>query len=472
MYNTQKHDELVAQEAKFSAAFNASGQVIETLMASDRTDVGHTGELANARERHSIHRERLNAVRAERKAMDQAKPDSLKGNDSVAMVLNTLMHRGKGKVNTEVEDFSAGCDRIQVVENDAGIAPGRTMGIPGVMPGSKGLRILNASADDTQTFPVGSNDTGGDSLRVDALREGIADSLKYYRTITMACKTETIDSVRQEKIPASLDKLEGGEMIVDEGTGWAEDPASFEHVNLRPVMFGSKRMAWSLQMNLNYPNMGSRVEEVGRQRVINEIEEQLTKNVGAAEGDPKGIIVSIKPSFKSGMAGGAKQETVKSLPYKLDNVYRGQAGAGVTLPQLEGGGFKGWMVSPTFEEFVMTLQETDGADLWRDSTRDFGLPMIRNYPYIVNPRMDDTNTDGNVPAVFGDFSYFLQLMGANGDTFVFPYWDSNTSPSYELVVVQFATGGAFGGFAVKADASYAASVPPRTSALVKYTIGA
>ena len=131
----------------------------------------------------------------------------------------------------------------------------------------------------------------------------------------------------------------------------------------------------------------------------------------------------------------------------------------------EGGGMSGiWIISPLLEQYVMTAKDDEGRDLWNDNTSVWGLPKIRNYPYLVNHWLG-VKSDGvavdpeagattgypgfdklELHAAFGDFSYYLHLQGANGDMMIFPFWDSNTSPAYELVACTFATGGPIGAF--------------------------
>ena len=129
---------------------------------------------------------------------------------------------------------------------------------------------------------------------------------------------------------------------------------------------------------------------------------------------------------------------IVEFPHKIPSVYRGGAK---------------WLIAPSFEQKAMELAyTTTGQPAFVPATTDFGLPKLRNYPYLVCPWLDYVNPDKNsavdatsgnkigsnktsaldssaasVVAAFGDFSYFTEVLGANGDIWIFPFWDSNTS---------------------------------------------
>ena len=92
------------------------------------------------------------------------------------------------------------------------------------------------------------------------------------------------------------------------------------------------------------------------------------------------------------------------------------------------------MISDDAEKIVRTMSDMDNRPLWVPSTRE-GMPnMLNGYPYAVNGHMASVAT-GNIPVLFGNFSYF-GIRTVN-QIEIFSFMDSRTMQNNRIEVLAF-----------------------------------
>ena len=65
----------------------------------------------------------------------------------------------------------------------------------------------------------------------------------------------------------------------------------------------------------------------------------------------------------------------------------------------------GYMISDDAEKVLRVLVDTDARPLWLPSVREGTPDRYNGYPVVVNGSMADV-TSGNIPMLFGNFSYY------------------------------------------------------------------
>ena len=151
-------------------------------------------------------------------------------------------------------------------------------------------------------------------------------------------------------------------------------------------------------------------------------------------GFPVGVVSSAKVGLETAMTTEFTWPEVTELVYKIDRAYREDGEGGEGGFNSEMGGMTGYMVSDDAERELRQLADGDDRPLWVPSTRE-GLPNALNgYPYVVNGHMDAVAT-GNVPVLFGNFSYYgIRTVGA---VEIFRFMDSRTMQKNTIEILAF-----------------------------------
>ena len=116
-----------------------------------------------------------------------------------------------------------------------------------------------------------------------------------------------------------------------------------------------------------------------------------------------------------------------NLIYKIDRAYRvgGEMGEGGF--NAEGGGRIGFLFSDAMERAARLFKDSDNRPLWIPSVRDGAPNMFAGWPYEVSGPMSTngspTTTD-DIPALFGNFSYFAIRTVQSIE--IFRFMDSRT----------------------------------------------
>ena len=100
----------------------------------------------------------------------------------------------------------------------------------------------------------------------------------------------------------------------------------------------------------------------------------------------------------------------------------------------EMGGRIGYMISRDMEKLLRKLKDSDNRPLWLPSIREGAGHMIYGKPYAINYDMDDVAT-GNVPLIFGNFSYYGIRNIRSIE--IYRFLDSRTMQNYAVECLAF-----------------------------------
>lgn len=119
-------------------------------------------------------------------------------------------------------------------------------------------------------------------------------------------------------------------------------------------------------------------------------------------------------------------DNLVDMIYTIDPAYL-MGGEGMGGLSAERGGRIGWLISHDCERILRRMKDGDGRPLWQAMGGGLGSPgmgpQIAGYPYVMSNVMPKVAT-GNVPALFGNFSYYA-IRRVHGLQ-VFRFLDSGT----------------------------------------------
>ena len=155
----------------------------------------------------------------------------------------------------------------------------------------------------------------------------------------------------------------------------------------------------------------------------------------AGAGLPEGIVSGAMAGITAASATAIAWAETVNLVYTVNRAYRemGEGGEGAFMP--EGGGMIGYMISDDAEKVLRVLLDGDNRPLWLPSIRE-GVPATYNgYPIVINGHMAEVAT-GNVPMLFGNFSYYaIRTVHAFE---LFRFFDSRTAQKNTVECLAFA----------------------------------
>ena len=120
---------------------------------------------------------------------------------------------------------------------------------------------------------------------------------------------------------------------------------------------------------------------------------------------PIGCVSAAKSGVTTAATGVVTWEDTRQLIYGIDRDYRDAQGEARYLYR-PGGGTVGYMISDAMEMNLSVMTDRQGRPLMVDPVSERSLPRLNGWPIVVNSDMDDLATSGNVPMLFGDFSWY------------------------------------------------------------------
>ena len=401
-FDPAKLAELVTQEAVIANALREVSILLNEQYSTDKPwDDARQSQYSADQMRHGQLRGDLDLARRAREGYENLEPTRAKA--SQRRPLARWLRQGANGLDSDERELYLG----ESIDAD----------LPG--GGGETFRFQAAAGDATQ-----SDDASGQEALQETVVPRVVDRLLHYGGVSQAAQQFMTAAGNEYRIPQMDATAQEGVIIAAQDTADAE----LGLPDIGAVVFGAKTAT-------------SKFIYVTREMIQDSIfdiqgyaERQAVRRMGriwnksftttqSGTGLPVGIVTSALPAITAASATAITWLELVNVIYSINRAYRenGEMGEGGFMP--EGGGMIGYMISDSAEKAVRVMVDGDSRPLWVPSTRE-GVPsMLNGYPYVVNGHMASVAT-GNVPFLFGNFSYYgIRSVAAIE---LFRFMDSNT----------------------------------------------
>jgi HK97 family phage major capsid protein len=411
-FDAQVLTDLVTEESRLTGEVQTVSEAMNDLNATDEWDEVKLNKYASLNVRHAQLTRERDSVRAQRERYEGLTPATREAQQGP--IARYLRGGADALAAEEREQFHEGDD--WQAEQIAGAGDSMIIRAPQA-----------ATASDAAS---------GQEAVEEEVPPRIIDTLTYYGGVARMVQhimTGTGGDYRMMQMDADAQE---GEIL------GAQDTAvtALDVPDIGVIVFGSKTYS-SKPIILTREMIQDSVFDiqgyVERQalRRIGRISNKAFTITQAGSGLPQGIVNGAAAGITAASATAIAWTETVDLVYSLDRAYRemGEGGEGAFMP--EGGGMIGYMISDDAEKVLRVLVDTDARPLWLPSVREGTPDRYNGYPVIVNGSMADVAT-GNVPMLFGNFSYYgIRTVRAFE---LFRFMDSRTMQKNTVECLAFA----------------------------------
>ena len=263
----------------------------------------------------------------------------------------------------------------------------------------------------------------------------LVDSLKAYGgglNLIPIIETETGNEMHW---PVTDNSTQEGEMLADEGTlSTTADPAAIGSKALGVKRFSSKQVQISNTMLQDAVfDVVTYATRLCARRIGRAISKKIVTGTNSADGIDgfKSIATAVASTSKVNFT--VYDDAVKMI-HSIDRAYlSSEGGLGSDLAAGSGlnnmGGFVGFAVSYDALRLLRVAKDQENRPLWQPNNVAGAPSMLQGYPVMVVDELDAFGTGattGDVPILFGNFSYF---QGRFAKTITIErFYDSGTAP--------------------------------------------
>ena len=413
-FDPERLADLVTEESRLTGEAQAVAEAMNDANATDQWDEGKLNAFSALNIRHAqLVRER-DSVRAQRSSYEVLQPATREAQDDP---IARWIRGGTDALSAE-EQQQFGEDEQWQSEQIAGRGDSLIVRAP------RSPRAATAS-----------DAASGQEAVQEEIPPRVIDTLAYYGGVARMVQhimTGTGGDYRFMQMDADTQK---GQIL-----GAQEAPVAAE--NLPPinvVTFGSKTFTSNSiiltreMIQDSVFDIAAYVERQALRRIGRMSNEAFTVTQSGA-GMPEGIVTAAMAGITAGSATAIAWAETVNLVYAVNRAYRemGEGGEGAFMP--EGGGMIGYMISDDCEKVLRGLVDGDMRPLWLPSVREGTPDRYNGYPVVVNGHMQAVAT-GNVPMLFGNFSYYaIRTVRAFE---LFRFFDSRTAQKNTVEFLAF-----------------------------------
>ena len=408
-FNPQRLAELVTEESRLRGVINEIALELTELKETDDWKGGKGDKYQRLSLDHMRFEASVRTVSEQRERYELREP-------------NRAGRRANSPLARWMRGGSAG---LEQGERETMLSEIRDPAVPG--GGGETFVISAASASDA---------TSGEEALEETVVPRVIDRLAYYGGVDRMAQRFVTDTGNDYRIPQMDATSQKGEILGSQDTA----VASQDVPDIGVQAFGTKTHSTKsivVTRELIQDAIFDIQGYVERQSVrrIGRIGNEAFTVTQAGTGMPVGVVSSATAGITAASATAITWPELTGLIYQVDRAYRemGEMGEGGFMA--EGGGRIGYMISDDGERAMRVLVDGDGRPLWVPSTREGTPAMLNGYPYEVNGDMDSVAT-GNVPILFGNFSYYGIRTVANLELFRFQ--DSRTMQKNTVEFLGFA----------------------------------
>ena len=397
-FNPQKLADLVNEESRLTHEIEElSASLKDQHESGEAWDEARLNRYSADQARHAQLTRERDSARAERRDCELLEPGAARRSERSA--LSRWLRNGNGGLEAD--------------ERETMLSEIRDAGLPG--GGGETFVISAASASDAAS---------GQEAVQETVLPRVIDRLAHYGGVSRMAQQFMTATGNDYRIPQLDAASQEGEILGAEDT--ETDNLDIPDIGIQA--FGAKT-ASSKSILLTRELLQDAIFDiqsyVDRQAVrrLGRIWNKAFTATLSGTGLPVGVVSSAKDGITAAAADKVTWVELTSLIYAIDRAYRegGEMGEGGFTPEM--GGRIGYMISDDAEKAVRVLLDSDGRPLWVPSTREGAPALLNGHPYVVNGHMDSVAT-GNVPALFGNFSYYgIRTVAA---VEIFRFMDSRT----------------------------------------------
>ena len=409
MYDKEKHDALVAQEAVLSTSLQESSVILNDLYATDdRWDKDRLSKYQVEQMRHSqITRER-EIIRGQLSRMEVVQPASKKA--ELTPFMRFLKQGENGLASDEIDEH--------IIVNEMG------------------EKVFRVKVDGPQFAPTRSDNETGQNATDDMVDRSLLDSLSAYGGVAKCVyrfNTEDGNKFIRPQIDTSDQR---GVILAAQNTpAGQQDLPNVGRIEFEAYTATSQQIDLTREMiqdnvvNIEAYIRGAIIRRLGR---IWDFAYTIGNGAGNANapGGHAGVnsIFGIVPSAADGItsasATGFTWEELVDLEHSVDAAYLDGTEHGEGGFMAESGGKTGFLMSRQAEAVCKKMKDADNRPLWIPSIREGQPNMMTGWPYEVAYNMDAV-TANKKPIMFGNFSYYAIRQINEVD--IFRFFDSGTA---------------------------------------------
>ena len=342
--------------------------------------------------RHGQLTRELETIRNEKHQMELLEPEAAKRGQKSAFA--RFLRQGKEGLEAAEHDLFLG-----------DVEGGADLNALPTVAGAGDTFVIKAATVGDEDVGTRGNQGGGEAIE-ETVVPRVIDRLQYFGGVSKASQqfmTGTGNDYRLMQMDASNQK---GELLGHQNAETADEDIP----NIGVVSFGAKTCS-SKSITLTREmiqdavfDIQGYIERQAIRRMGRTWNEAFTTGDGQ-NGMPLGVVIDSLRGLTTASSTAVTWVELTNLIYEIDRGYRDMEEMGEGGFSAEGGGMLGYMISDPFEKLIRVLTDGDNRPLWVPSTRE-GVPsMLNGYPYVVNGDMADVAA-GNIPCLFGNFSYY------------------------------------------------------------------
>lgn len=418
LFSPEKLAELVNEESRLTAELQGVSVAMNELSETDQWDEAKKDRHMALNIDHARLTRERDSVRAQRESYEGLRPATREAQESP---MARWIRGGLDALGSE--------EREQFGESDDWQSE---------MVTGRGESFIERRSPRQPMAATASDAASGQEAVEEEIPPRIIDTLDYYggmrAGVVRTFMTGTGGDFRymQEDADAQM-----GEILAAQDT----DVSALDIPNITVITFGAKTYS-SRPIVLTREMIQDSIFDIQRY-----VERQAARRIGrisnlaftltqTGAGLPEGIVTGSTAGVTAASATAVTWPETVNLIYSLNRAYRmmsGEGGEGGFMP--EGGGIVGYMVSDQMERLMRVMVDGDSRPLWLPSIR-MGTPATFNgYPVIVNGDMAAPTT-GQIPMLFGNFSYYaIRTVRA---VEMFRFFDSRTAQKNTVEFLAFA----------------------------------
>ena len=418
-YDRQRHDEMVAEEARLSESITQLREQLNEYAEGDAapSSDGHRQYMVRA-DRYIRTREERAELREELRAMALLEPERVHANRN--SLLTRFLQRGfNGISQDEREAYTAD------PADFADAAP--MMGGAGV----EGITIRGATTSDAAS---------GQELVQETVVPEVVERLVDFGGLDMMCRRIMTATGNELRWPGADNSANKGEILGAQDTAVnAQDLEPFTVVTFNARTASSRPIRVTREMLADgIIDVGSYAEDEAVRRMGRAWDDEFTDEGDGAGTRARSLKNSVTVGHNQTTADTITYEDLVALIYSVNRAYRtgrerGEGGRSATM----GGGRKGFLLTDEAERAMMGMKDAEDRPLWIPSIREGEPDRILKWPYEVTTALSGDHTSApNTPYMwFGDFNYYgIRTVGS---VEIFRFFDSRTAQNNAIEILGF-----------------------------------